>query len=131
VVLQAQVPEWLTNQVLSLPITTLHGTPTAGSNSTQLNEPEPSTFLGDPDTNQLGYHFIQVCYSMDSQMFLALIDCLRVEYQNRMPPPGLSLVMLQYPQFRNICLNTSHQSCLNLRQWPTGALESPIVITGG
>ena len=73
-----------------------------------------------------------MCYSVDSQIFLvALIHCLRVEYRNWMPPPGLSPVMLQYPQFRNFCLNTSHQSCLNLRQWPTGALESPIVITGG
>lgn len=129
---QPQVPEWLTNEVLSLPITTLQETPTPASNSTQLNEPEPSSFLGDPDTNQLGDHSIQVCYSVDSQIFLvALIHCLRVEYRNRMPPPGLSPVMLQYPQFRNFCLNTSHQSCLNLRQWPTGALESPIVITGG
>ena len=58
---QSQVPEWLTNEVLSLPITTPQETAAAAFNSTQLNGHEP-----DPDVNQFNDDPIQVCYRVNS-----------------------------------------------------------------
>jgi hypothetical protein len=69
----------------------------AASNSTQLNEPEPFSSPGDPDTNSLSDHPIQVCDRVNSCAFRMLIyRHLRVEYWSRIPLPGLSTVMPQY-----------------------------------
>lgn len=63
---QSRIPDWLTEEVLSLPISI--GNPLATSNSTQLGEPEPVNSLGDPDTNQP----IQV-RATDSELILTSI----------------------------------------------------------
>ena len=59
---QSQIPDWLTEEVLSLPITTPHHEiPPAAPNATQLNESE--TFNSrDPDTSHSDpcNHHIQV-----------------------------------------------------------------------
>ena len=68
--LQSQIPDWLSDEVLSLPITNGHETPPSpASHSTrpELNEREPISSVGDPDANTLGNHpTIQVRYRVQS-----------------------------------------------------------------
>jgi hypothetical protein len=60
-VVQSQIPDWLTDEVMSLPITTPHETSPAAFNFTQLDEPKTFSSLGDSDTNHLPNPPIQVC----------------------------------------------------------------------